>query len=136
MPSQKLLFIEDDLVLGDLLMEMFCRTRHGVSWFVRARVSPDGLVLMDANGVERLLVPEDYELALVDYRLKGSELDGPEVTSYLVARKIPVVGISGLPQLNSLLINAGARGGVAKDDLFSRILRGQLVIRGDFAGVS
>jgi CheY-like chemotaxis protein len=134
MPSQKILFVEDDLALGELFMTIFEKTGHGATWFVRARASKGGLVLMDANGVECLLSPGRFELALVDYRLKGSALDGPEVTSHLVAAGIPVVGISGLQTLNNLLVKAGARGAVVKDDLFSSVLRRKTVITRDFTG--
>ncbi len=136
MPSQKILFVEDDLVLGELFMTVFEKTNHGVSWFVRARLSPDGsgLTLMSEDGAETVLRDGDYELALVDFRLKGSPIDGPEVTSYLVAAGIPVIGISGLPSLNKLMVEAGARGAVAKDELFSLLLRGKVEITRDFAG--
>lgn len=136
MPSQKILFVEDDITMGELFMTVFRRTNHGVSWFVRARWSPNGLVLMSADNTEMTLSDGDFELALVDFRLKGSKLDGPEVTSHLVAAGIPVVGISGLFTLNDLLINAGARGAVAKDELFSLLLRGKVIITRDFAGTS
>jgi len=89
---------------------------------------------MDSNGVETYFEPGPYEIALVDYRLKGSPIDGPEVTSYLVSQGLPVVGISGLQTLNQILIKRGARGGIAKDDLFSLVLRGKIVIERDFTG--
>ena len=92
MPSQHILLVEDDLTLGELFMTVLERTGHGVTWFVLARTSEEGLVLMDADGIESLLKPVSYELALVDYRLKGSAIDGPEVTSHLVAVGLPVVG--------------------------------------------
>lgn len=135
MTSQKLLLVEDDLTLGELLMSVFDKTGHGVTWFVRARLQNEVLLLMDADGVESILTRQSYELALVDYRLKGSSLDGPDVTSHLVRAGIPVVGISGLAQLNAFLIDAGARGGISKDNLLSRVLRRELAIDKDFAGM-
>jgi hypothetical protein len=134
MPSQKILFVEDDLTLGELFMTVFQKTSHGVSWFVRARPSPGGLLLMSEDGTEMPLSAGTFEIALVDFRLKGSPINGPDVTSFLVAAGIPVVGISGLPSLNELMINAGARGAVAKDELFSLLLRGKVEITRDFAG--
>lgn len=151
MPDPHLLLIEDDLTLGELLVTVLKRAGHEVTWFVRARwaVAPAvglsrasvenpgvKLVLMDADGKESVCVPPlKYELALVDYRLKGSPIDGPDVTPYLVACGLPVVGISGLPTLNDDMIRAGARGGIAKDQLMSKVLSRELVIDSTFAGI-
>lgn len=135
MATQKLLLVEDDLTIGELLLSVFDKTGHGVTWFVRARIQDGSLVLMNADGKETVFKPENYEIALVDYRLKGSQLDGPEVTSTIVKAGVPVVGISGLQQLNAILVEAGARGGISKDQLFSMVLKKQLVIDERFAGV-
>ena len=136
MTSQKILYVEDDVTLGDLFMSVFKKTSHGATWFVRARSTKGGLVFMDSRGVETRLADGDFEIALVDFRLKGSALDGPEVTSHLVAAGIPVVGISGLFSLNDLLVKAGARGAVVKDDLFRLLLHRKIVITRDFTGES
>jgi hypothetical protein len=135
MTSKTLLLVEDDLTLGEILMIVFGRTGHDATWFVRARLQDKILVLMDADGIETVFHPDNYELALVDYRLKGSSLDGPEVTSFIVKAGIPVVGISGLQQLNSILVTAGARGGISKDQLLSLVLGKKLVIDRNFAGI-
>lgn len=136
MANQKLLLVEDDLTLGELLLSVFGKTGHDVTWFVRARLEDKVLVFMNADGVETVLQSDVYALALVDYRLKGSMLDGPDVTAHLVKAGIPVVGISGLRQLNEFMVKAGARGGISKDELFSRVLRRELVIDQNFSGVS
>ncbi len=133
-PSKRLLLVEDDLSLGELLTSVFDKTGHGVTWFCRARIQNATLILMDADGNESVFKSESYELAFVDFRLKGSPLDGPEVTSFLVQAGLPVVATSGLPSLNDVLIQAGARGGISKDQLFSRVLRKELVIDRTFTG--
>ncbi len=135
MANQKLLLVEDDLTLGELLLSVFDKTGHSVTWFVRARLQDGALTFMDADGVESVLPADGYALALVDFRLKGSALDGPDVTTQLVKAGIPVVGISGLRQLNELMVQAGARGGISKDELFSRVLRHELVVDHNFCGV-
>jgi DNA-binding response OmpR family regulator len=133
-PSKSLLLVEDDLSLGELLTSVFAKTGHGVTWFCRARIQDANLVLMDTDGNENVFKTDSYELALVDFRLKGSPLDGPEVTAFLVKAGLPVVAISGLPSLNDVLIQAGARGGISKDQLFSRVLRKEVVIDRTFMG--
>ncbi|MGD9682060.1 MAG: hypothetical protein AB7W16_12820 [Candidatus Obscuribacterales bacterium] len=135
MPCQKLLLIEDDLTLGELLVSILKETGHGVTWFVRARFSgePDeGLILMDADGAESKLDCSGFELALIDWRLKGSPINGPEVIPVVVRGGLPVVGISGLSSLNEELTAAGARSALVKDELMSRLLKGKLVIEKDF----
>lgn len=135
MTSKNLLLVEDDITLGELLLHVLDQTGHEATWFVRARLQDDVLILMDADGAETILQPANFELALVDYRLKGSPVDGPEVTSHLVKKGVPVVAISGLTQLNDIMIEAGARGGISKDRLFSGILRRELLLDHTFVGV-
>lgn len=135
MPCQKILLIEDDLTLGELLVSILSETGHGVTWFVRARFSgePDnGLILMDADGAESRLDCSRFELALIDWRLKGSPINGPEVIPAVVRSGLPVVGISGLSWLNEELTAAGARTALVKDELMSKVLSGKLVIEKDF----
>jgi hypothetical protein len=129
--------IEDDLTLGELFVTALGKSGHGVCWFVRARISEDvteGLVVTDPDGNETGVDPARFELALVDWRLKGSPIDGDAVTAFLTARGLPAVGISGLSQLNQQMVEAGARGGISKDELFSGIISGRIVIDRDYAG--
>ncbi|MBZ0187590.1 MAG: hypothetical protein K8F91_15185 [Candidatus Obscuribacterales bacterium] len=137
MPSQKILLIEDDLTLGELLVSLLEQTGHGVTWFVRARIAQDeftedGIVLMDADGKECKPDFKKFELALIDWRLKGSPINGPELIPQVVRAGLPVIGISGLSWLNEELIAVGARAAMVKDELMTRILRGELVIEKDF----
>lgn len=126
------LLVEDDLLLGELLVSVF--TRHGtatVSWFVRAKPKADssGFVLIDPDGCESIFDPliglnqnQPVDIAFVDYRLKMSPLTGLEVTRKLTAYGVKVIACSGLPWFNDEMIAAGAQGGLTKDTLFSRAL--------------
>ena len=134
-PARKVLLIEDDLSLGELLV--LCLTRHSnvtVSWFVRARLSAESqdLVLMDADGKEVVFnaqsLVSDFDLAFVDYRLKMSTLSGVEVTrklasAKLASAKLKVVASSGLFSLNDELIAAGASCAIDKDKIMGRALK-------------
>lgn len=129
-PARKVLLIEDDLSLGELLV--LCLTRHSnvtVSWFVRARLSAESqdLVLMDADGKEVVFnaqsLVSDFDLAFVDYRLKMSTLSGIEVTRKLASAKLKVIASSGLFSLNDELIAAGASWAIDKDKIMGRALK-------------
>lgn len=123
------LLIEDDLTLGELLVNVF--TRHGaatVLWFVRARpvevIDSKGLVLIDPDGRESVFpMQKPFDIAFVDYRLKMSQLTGLEVTRKLTAGGVKVIACSGLSCLNEEMLQAGAQAGMEKDKIFSRALR-------------
>lgn len=128
--GRKVLLIEDDLSLGELLV--LCLTRDSdvsVSWFVRARLSADSqdLVLMDADGREVVFTAKalasDFDLAFVDYRLKMSIMSGIEVTRKLASAKLKVIASSGLFTLNEELIAAGASAAIDKDKIIGRALK-------------
>ena len=124
----KVLLIEDDLILGEFLHDGLVRAGYVTSWFVRARLDSkqDGstcVLLSDLDGSQQALDASAFDLALVDKRLKGSPVDGPEVVR-CIAPSVPVVAISGLEVLNQEMIDAGASFGIAKDELFSRLLNG------------
>lgn len=108
MKVQNILLIEDTLDLGDLLVYVLEREGHAVSWYVRARITPEGLMLMEPRGKEVLIDASVFNIAFVDYRLKGSPINGPEVTAELVKSKLPVIAMSGLPSLNEEMIERGA----------------------------
>ena len=128
--ARKVLLIEDDLSLGELLV--ICLTRNSnvaVSWFVRARLSAESqdLVLMDADGKEVVFnaqsLVSDFDLAFVDYRLKMSTMTGIEVTRKVAATKLKVIASSGLFTLNEELIAAGASRAIDKDKIIGRALK-------------
>lgn len=128
--ARKVLLIEDDLSLGELLV--VCLTRNSnvaVSWFVRARLSAESqdLVLMDADGKEVVFSAQslvsDFDLAFVDYRLKMSTLSGIQVTRKLASAKLKVIASSGLFSLNDELIAAGASCAIDKDKIIGRALK-------------
>ncbi len=128
--ARKVLLIEDDLSLGELLV--LCLTRHSdvtVSWFVRARLSAEcqDLVLMDADGKEVVFTAKalasDFDLAFVDYRLKMSIMSGIEVTRKLASARLKVIASSGLFSLNDELIAAGASCAIDKDKIIGRALK-------------
>ena len=129
-PVRKVLLIEDDLSLGELLV--ICLTRNSnvaVSGFVRARLSAESqdLVLMEADGREVVFTDEaivsGFDLAFVDYRLKMSTMTGIEVTRKVAATKLKVIASSGLFTLNEELIAAGASAAIDKDKIIGRALK-------------
>jgi CheY-like chemotaxis protein len=127
--GRRVLFIEDDLSLGELLV--ICLTRDSnvtVSWFVRARLSADqDLVLMEADGREVVFTAKalasDFDIAFVDYRLKMSAMTGVEVTRKVAASKLKVIASSGLSSLNDELIAAGASAAIDKDKIIGRAIK-------------
>ncbi|CAN5485086.1 hypothetical protein BH11CYA1_BH11CYA1_20560 [soil metagenome] len=130
MAGRRVLLIEDDLSLGELLV--LCLTRKStvaVSWFVRARLSADSkdLVLMSADGREEVFTAEavfgGFDIAFVDYRLKISTMTGIEVTRKLAAAKLKVIASSGLFTLNEELIAAGASRAIDKDKIIGRAIK-------------
>jgi CheY-like chemotaxis protein len=128
--ARKVLLIEDDLSLGELLVLCLTRQSHvTVSWFVRARLSADrqDLILMAADGREVVFTAKalasDFDLAFVDYRLKMSIMSGIEVTRKVAAAKLKVIASSGLFTLNDELIAAGATAAIDKDKIIGRALK-------------
>jgi DNA-binding response OmpR family regulator len=82
----RVLLVEDDVFLGELISEALVRQSVEVTWFVRARKDTDDsrLIFMDRRrGVSASLKPTTFDSALVDYRLKCSVLTGPEVVQEL-----------------------------------------------------
>lgn len=137
MSSKTVLLVEDDITLGDLIVSAMTRRNYQVTWYVRARLDQSGsLVFMNDRGVESNFDKADnainyeYEFALVDSRLKGSDMQGIEVTRELVKRGVTVIGSSGLPYLNQALVKAGAVGGIEKHEIFTRVLKGDSLLHG------
>jgi DNA-binding response OmpR family regulator len=121
---KNVLLVEDDLTLGDLTS--FILEKHGytVTWFVRARFINGSLTFMNDRGVETsfvdsLLAAGVYQFALVDSRLKGSVLQGVDVTTVLAKAGIKVIACSGLPWLNDEMVKVGALCGLEKQDIYT-----------------
>jgi DNA-binding response OmpR family regulator len=122
----KVLFIEDELSMGELLtMVMSEDLAYEVDWFVRVRLSGDDIILMDADGREQPLAA-GYDLVLCDGRLKGSALNGWDLVPHLVARGLRVIAISGDSSLNRQMVECGASGSIVKDQLMDRCFAGNL----------
>lgn len=125
--TKRILFIDDDLTWGELISRLIVdRCRQQLDWFVRARLTADGVILMDADGRERVLNPDNYSFALVDGRLKGSPLDGWELAPHLVAAGLKVVAVSGCSSLNDQMRQSGASDAIVKDELMRRAFAGNI----------
>jgi DNA-binding response OmpR family regulator len=133
MTKRKILLVEDDITLGDLLVYALGKRDYEVTWFCRARLDSAGkLIFINDRGVETDFdasadadtKADGARYALVDSRLKGSVMQGVDVTRALVARGVKVIAISGLSSLNKELIAAGALGGIEKFDIVSRLSAG------------
>jgi DNA-binding response OmpR family regulator len=127
MSNKKVLLVEDDITLGDLIVHVMTKHQYEVTWYCRARLEQSALIFMNDRGVESNFDTvnqqnsRSYDFALVDSRLKGSVMQGLEVTRELCQRGITVIGCSGLPYLNQELVKAGAVGGIEKHEIFDLI---------------
>jgi DNA-binding response OmpR family regulator len=134
MSNKKVLVVEDDITLGDLIVLVMTKHDYQVTWFCRARLDHLGaLIFMNDHGVESNFDADEkigsgYDFALVDSRLKGSVMQGVEVTRELTKRGLTVIGSSGLPYLNQELIKAGAVGCIEKHEVFS-LIKGEGILR-------
>ena len=129
---KNVLLVEDDLTLGELTVYILEKHGYTVRWYVRARFA-DGagaeskaLVFINDRGVEcafdkigALDIETGYQFALVDSRLKGSVLQGIDVTRVLVSAGIKVIACSGLPWLNDDMVKVGALCGIEKHDIYT-----------------
>jgi hypothetical protein len=137
MSNKKVLLVEDDITLGDLIVLAMTRRDYQVTWYCRAHRDQSGqLIFTNDRGVETNFDGADhkedsksYDFALVDSRLKGSVMQGFEVTQELTRRGVTVIGSSGLPYLNQELVKAGAVGGIEKHEIFS-LIKGDILLRG------
>jgi DNA-binding response OmpR family regulator len=128
MSNKNVLLVEDDITLGDLIVLTMTKRDYQVTWYVRARLDQSGqLIFMNDRGVESNFDSankensQSYYFALVDSRLKGSVMQGLELTQELTKRGVTVIGSSGLPYLNQELVKAGAAGSIEKHEIFSLI---------------
>jgi DNA-binding response OmpR family regulator len=124
MSKKTILLVEDDISLGDLIVFATEKYDYQATWFCRARLDQSGaLIFMNDRGVETNFdtagKSQGYDFALVDSRLKNSDLQGADVTRELCKRGITVIACSGLPYLNAELVKAGAVNGIEKHEIFS-----------------
>lgn len=129
MPITRVLVVEDDLTWGELLTSVLRKRGYEAAWFVAAELEGvHGVKLMDPDGKTAILNADEYDIALVDGRLKRSAIDGWDLTPRLVEAGLPVIALSGADFFNDQMIKAGARAKMAKDELFGGILRGQITL--------
>ena len=121
----RVLLVEDDVFLGELISEALVRQSVEVTWFVRARKDTDDsrLIFMDVDGRERKLEAYDFDSALVDYRLKCSVLTGPEVVQELSRLGVYIIAASGDASSNKQLKACGAHAAIEKHDLLPNTTR-------------
>lgn len=118
-----ILFIDDDLTWGELIQYALTeRCGIAIDWFVRARQDGDKIIVMNADGKESELDTSKYACAMIDGRLRGSSLDGWQLTPLLVARGLAVIATSGASTLNDQMIKCGASAGIAKDQIVDQAL--------------
>lgn len=127
MQAIRVLLIEDCLELGDLLQEVLQPEFQSVSWFVRARTTEQGVLLMNADGKETLLDCSHYDLAFVDGRLKGSSMNGWNLIPHLVAGKLPAIAMSGDPWFNKQMVELGAAKSLEKFEIMKLARNGSLL---------
>jgi DNA-binding response OmpR family regulator len=121
--KQRVLMVEDDHIWGDLLVESLTNRGYKVSWFVRAKiVGENELNLMDIDGILSPFRAADFDLALVDGKLRCSDLDGPSLTPLMVAAGLPVIAISGAGFFNEQMVKLGAKRAVSKYDLLMAVI--------------
>lgn len=116
--GKKILFLDDELSMGEIMQ--LTAERHGaeLTHFARARIHDDKLVLMSPEGKETVLATGDFDFALVDGRIKGGSVHGWDVTPYMVKLGLPVVAVSGADSINEQMIAVGATKAVRKDKLW------------------
>lgn len=126
-PARRILLVDDEIYFGEILQILLERGGHTVHHFVRARLSDSGAVLlMNIDGKETRLDSGAYDIAFVDGRIKGSQLNGWELTPYLVQAGLPVLAMSGAESINKQLTAAGARQAIRKDLLWDRLRDGSV----------
>ena len=129
MQAIKVLLIEDNLELGGLLQEVLAEEIESVTWFVRARMDKENIVLMNADGKETVLSPSHFDVAMVDGRLSFSEMNGWDLTPKLVALGMRVFAMSGDTNINKQMVGLGAEKSVDKFSVYSEARKGTLVLK-------
>lgn len=124
--GKKVLLLDDEFYFGEILQILIDRLGGELVHFVRVRVEGDKVILMNPAGTESTLTKGEYDLALLDGRIKGGNMNGWDITPYLVRLGLPVVAISGADSLNEQMLKAGATAAVRKDLLWDKLRHGTL----------
>ncbi len=122
--GKKVLLLDDEFYFGEILQIHFERLGAELVHFVRVRVEGDNVILMNPTGTESTLSAGTFDFALLDGRIKGGNMNGWDITPYLVRLGLPVVAMSGADSLNEQMLKAGARAAVRKDLLWDRLRDG------------
>ena len=117
MNKTRVLLIEDEMLLGMVVVENLSDLDFEASWFPRVTCAGGNILLTDPDGKVSTLDCNLYDVALVDGNLKGSSLNGWDLTPVLVKIGLPVVAFSGQSANNRDMIAAGASAGIVKDRL-------------------
>jgi CheY-like chemotaxis protein len=128
MTGKKVLLLDDECSFGEIFQIMFDRLGAELVHFARVRVEGDNVILMNPTGKESTLNRGDFDFALLDGRIKGGNMNGWDVTPYMVRLGLPVVAISGADSLNEQMLQAGATAAVRKDLLWSQLRDGMFKI--------
>jgi DNA-binding response OmpR family regulator len=123
---QKVLIIEDEPSFEILIESAMEEQGFQYDWFVRAQETPAGISFMRINGTTEIVNLSNYWVALCDSQLKGSAMQGIEVTRSLASQGIAVVAISGDDSLNNMMIKTGALFGIRKDRLWFDLHQGKI----------
>lgn len=126
--GKKVLLLDDEFYFGEILQMAFERLGAELVHFVRVRVEGDNVILMNPTGQETRLAQGDFDFALLDGRIKGGNMNGWDITPYMVRLGLPVVAMSGADSLNDQMLQAGATSAVRKDLLWSKLRDGTFVV--------
>jgi hypothetical protein len=126
MAAEKILVVEDDFYFLELIESVLKLRGLQYDLFVRAQQTKDGLSFMDPNGKLVVVDLSDYLVGLVDSRIKGSVMQGKELTQALTAQGLSVIAVSGVEYLNNEMVAVGAIVGIRKDELWTGLFRGTL----------
>ncbi len=126
--GKKVLLLDDEFYFGEILQMAFERLGCELVHFVRVRVEGDNVILMNPTGQETRLNQADFDFALLDGRIKGGNMNGWDITPYMVRLGLPVVAMSGADSLNEQMLQAGATTAVRKDLLWSKLRDGTFTI--------
>lgn len=126
--GKKILLLDDELAFGEIFQIMLERSGNELTHFVRVRVDAGKVIMMNPDGKETTLAQGDFDVALLDGRIKGGNMNGWDITPYLVLLGLPVIAMSGADSLNDQMLKAGATTAVRKDLLWDKLRDGSLAI--------
>lgn len=126
MEGKRILVVEDDLTWHELILSVLQDNGHEYDAFVRVYAEGDDFVFMDIDGKRHTVDYSNYWLAMCDGRLKTSIPQGIDLARILPTKGLPVLAMSGSQYINEDMVRAGAIAGIPKDQVFSRLHKGQL----------